>query len=639
MVTIQSYVHQGRHTLRRWALNPRIHSLIRGGGYFLAGFCFSAASLGQRMLPLAPALVCAGGGWPAVLSALGGILGYRVFWSAEQQPLLWLAVSLFVALLLGQRSISRDTPLLLPAIAGLIIASAGVLFQTLGMEDTPIALYLIRVGLAAGATWLFSQLQKGRNPILEWLGWGLLVLSLVQIAPSRWFSLGFFAAGILVNTGAFPAVAIAGLALDLAQVTPVPMTAVLVLSYLVRLLPQKISSISRFAPGVTYLLVMWLCDMWDIYPMPALALGALVGSFLPLPGKIAHRRGETGAAQVRLELASGVLAQTQQLLLEAPEVPVDEDALVSRAAERACGSCPNRKSCKDAPRIALLPGILLHKPLLQQEELPIVCRKSGRFLAELHRSQEQLRSIRADRQRQKEYRSAVIQQYQFLSEFLQDLSDKLSRRTAPTPVYSAQVAVYGNRPEEENGDRCLRFPGTEGKYYVLLCDGMGTGLGAIQEGRTAGVMLRRMLSAGYPAEYALRSINSICALRDRAGAVTMDLAEIHLDCGKVFLYKWGAVPSYLISSLGAEKIGVAGSPPGLSVTDYRESVERLTLRRGQLLIMVSDGIGEAEAMQCCISNAGKAAGELAVALLTTGEASGVDDATVVAISLEPTNEI
>lgn len=638
MVTIQSYVRRGRHTLRRWALNPRVHILVRGGGYFLAGFAFSAASLGHRMLPLAPALVCAGGGWPAVLSALGSLLGYRIFWSGEQQPLVWLAVSLCVALLLGQRAISRDTPLLLPAIAGLIIASSGVLFQTLGMEDTPIALYLIRVGLSAGTTWLFAQLQKGRNPILEWLGCGLLVLALVQIAPSRWFSFGFLAAGMVATTGAFPAVAIAGLALDLAQVTPVPMTAVLVLSYLVRLLPQKVSNISRFAPGVTYLLVMWLCDMWDVYPLPALALGALIGSFLPLPGKIAHRRGETGAAQVRLELASGVLAQTQQLLLEAPEVPVDEDALVTRAAERACGSCPNRKACKDSPRIALLPGLLLHKPLLQQEELPIVCRKSGRFLAELHRSQEQLRSIRADRQRQKEYRAAVIQQYQFLSEYLQDLSDKLSRRTEPTAVYSAQVAVYGNRPEEENGDRCLRFPGTEGKYYVLLCDGMGTGLGAIQEGRTAGIMLRRMLSAGYPAEYALRSINSICALRDRAGAVTMDLAEIHLDCGKVCLYKWGAVPSYLISSLGAEKIGATGSPPGLSVTDYRESMERLTLRRGQMLIMVSDGISEAEAMRCCADCAGKTAGEIAVALLTASEASGIDDATVVAISLEPTNE-
>jgi len=453
-----------------------------------------------------------------------------------------------------------------------------------------------------------------------------------------WFSLGFFAAGALAVMGAFPAVAIAGLALDLAQVTPVPMTEVLVLAYLIRLFPTSTSWAVGIAPGVTYLLVMWLCDMWDILPLPALVLGAVVGSFLPVPGKIAHRRGETGAAQVRLELAAGVLSQTQQLLLEAPEVPLDEDALVTRAAERACADCPNRKGCKDTQRICLLPGLLLHKPLLQTEELPIVCRKSGRFLAELHRSQEQLRSIRADRQRQKEYRTAVIQQYQFLSEFLQDLSDKLPKRTQTPALYSAQVSVFGNRPEEENGDRCLRFPGTEGRYYVLLCDGMGTGLGAVQEGRTAGAMLRRLLSAGYPAEYALRSINNICALRDRAGAVTIDLAEIHLTTGKVSLYKWGAVPSYLVTPMGAEKIGTAGPPPGLSVADYRERTERLTLRQGHLLVMVSDGVAEADAMRCCVDGVDKTPGEIAVALITAAEDSGQDDATVVAISIEPAAE-
>ena len=634
MVSIDSYVRRGKHTLRRWLVDPRVHTLARGSGYFAAGFALSAASLGQGMLPLAMSLVCACGGWSAVLAGLGGALGYRVFWTA-QQPLLWLAAGLCVALLLGRRRISREAPLLMPAIASLIIASSGVLFQTLGAEDTPIALYLIRVGLAGGAAWLFEQIHKGRNPVLEWLTAGLAVLALVQIAPVPWFSFGFLAAGVLAVAGAFPAAAIAGLALDLAGVTPVPMTAVLVQAYLIRLLPRPLGWAGKLAPGVTYLIVMWLYGVWDVLPLPALALGGVVGGFLPLPGKLPHRRGETGAAQVRLELASGVLAQTQQLLLEVPEVPVDEDALVSRAAERACGSCPNRKGCKDTERIGSLPGLLLHKPLLQTDELPIVCRKSGRFLAELHRSQEQLRSIRADRERQKEYRAAVIQQYQFLSEFLQDLSDRLSRRTEKTAVYSAQVAVFGNRPEEENGDRCLRFSGTEGKYYVLLCDGMGTGLGAVQEGRTAGVMLRRLLSAGYPAEYALRSINSICALRDRAGAVTMDLAEIQLDCGKVALYKWGAVPSYLISAVGAEKIGTASPPPGLSVTDYQERIERLSLRKGQLLVMVSDGVGEGEALRCCADGAGKTPGEVAVAILTAAQAGGQDDATVVTISLEP----
>ena len=117
--------------------------------------------------------------------------------------------------------------------------------------------------------------------------------------------------------------------------------------------------------------------------------------------------------------------------------------------------------------------------------------------------------------------------------------------------------------------------------------------------------------------------------------MTVDLAEIQLDSGKVSLYKWGAVPSYLISSLGAEKIGTAGPPPGLSVTDYRESTERVSLRRGQLLVMVSDGIAEAEALRCCVANAGKSAGEVALALMAVGQTEGQDDVTVVTVSLDP----
>ncbi len=637
IISLQSYVRRGRHTLRRLLLDPTVHILLRGTGYVLAGFCLSAASLGHGMLPLAMSLVCVCTGWPAVLTAAGGALGYWVFWGpAGMQGLVWLGAALVMALTLGDRRITRQTPLLLPATAGLIVAATGVAMQSLAGDQTPVLFYILRILLAAGASGLFALVIQGRNPILDWLTAGVAVLALAQILPVPWLGLGYVAGGVLTVAGAFPAAALAGLALDLAQVTPVPMTAVLCLAYMVRFLPRYPQWLIRLAPATFYIVIMALCGMWDLMPLPALLVGGLAGGFVPGPGKANHRRGETGVAQVRLELAAGVLAQTEQLLLEAPVVPVDEDALVNRAAERACSGCPGRKSCKDARRIAQLPGLLLHKPLLTVEELPIICRKSGRFLAELHRSQEHLRSIRADRERQREYRAAVIQQYQFLARYLQDLSDQLGRRSdLESPCYEPAVTVHGNRPEEENGDRCLRFAGTECKYYVVLCDGMGTGLGAVQEGRTAGTLLRRLLTAGYPAEYALRSLNSICALRDRAGIVTVDLAELQLDTGKAVVYKWGAAPSYLVTPVGAEKIGTAGPPPGLSVTDYRESMERLSLRRGETLVMVSDGISEEDALRCCMDAAGGSPGELAEEILACGQLTGEDDATVITVGLYP----
>ncbi len=636
MISLQTYVRRGQFALRRWALNPKLHTLARCLAYVLSGFVLSAASLGNVALPLALGLVCACTGWSALLCAAGSALGYWVFWgSLCVQPVVWLVLGTLVALLLTERRFTQHAPFLVPAVTCLVVAASGVVFQVHFQDNTPILLYLLRVVLAGGSTWLLTRVLRQRDPILEWLTCGIGILSLAQIVPIPYLGFGYIGAAAITVAGAFPAAALAGLALDLAQITPVPMTAVLALSFLVRLLPRCPKQLLRLSPALAFLLVMGLGGYRDLQPLPALLLGGLAGAYLPGPGKATHRRGETGVAQVRLEVAAQVLAQTEQLLLEAPEVPVDEAALVAKAAERACGNCPCRKNCKDSKRIGLLPGPILHKPLLTTEELPLICRKSGRFLAELHRSQEQLRSIRADRERQKEYRSAVIQQYQFLSDYLRDLSDQLARRTdSITPSYVPQVSVYANRPEADNGDRCLQFPGVMCKYYVLLCDGMGTGLGAVQEGRSAGVLLRRLLSAGYPAEHALRSLNSLCALRGRAGAVTVDLLEIQLNNGHAVIYKWGAPASFVVTSMSADKLGCAGPPPGLSVTDCQETSHRLTLRGEETVYLVSDGIGEEEALHCCLTGIGLSAGELSSRILTCAQIAGQDDATVVAIRLE-----
>ena len=638
MISIGSYVRQGRHRLRKWALDPRMHLLARAAGHILSGFLFSAASLAGRAMPLAMGAVLAETGWRAVLTALGGVCGYLLFWGrAGRQGVLWAGMALAATLVPGQR-MDRQTRLLLSALGALITSAAGVAFQFWMEDTTPVPVYILRVTLGVGSTALLLRVSRERNPILDWLTCCAAVLALAQVAPVPALGLGYLAAGVLSAAGAFPAAALAGLALDLAQITRVPMTAVLCGSFLVRFLGDCPKWLRCAAPAGAALAVMGVSGLWDMNVLPGLLLGGTVGAFLPVPGKVAYRRGETGAAQVRLELVAAVLAQTEQLLLEAPRIPVDEDALVARAAERACGGCPCRKVCPDCHKLQQLTGLLLHKPLLSPEELPVICRKSGRFLAELHRSQEQFRAIRADRERQREYRGAVIQQYRFLSEYLQSLSDGLAKRTdGAGPVFSPEIRTFGNRQQEDNGDSAVSFAGVRCRHYALLCDGMGRGLGAIQEARTASTMLRRLLSAGFPPEYSLRSLNSLCALRDRAGAVTVDLAEIELDSGKVTLYKWGAAPSWLVTGLGAEKLGTGGPPPGMSVTEQRETLVRLSLRRDEVLLLVSDGVQE-EALQRCRDMGGAAPAELAAAVLTADVQNGEDDATVVTVRLHPKRE-
>ena len=189
--------------------------------------------------------------------------------------------------------------------------------------------------------------------------------------------------------------------------------------------------------------------------------------------------------------------------------------------------------------------------------------------------------------------------------------------------------------EADNGDHCTWFAGTQCRYYVLLCDGMGTGLGAAQEGKTAVSLLRQMLSAGFPAEHALRSLNSLLALRGRAAAVTVDLAEIRLDTGRATVYKWGAAPSILISERLIDKIGTAGPPPGLSVSEGREMVERLSLCRGEVLVLLSDGVDGEVVRRELARHSQLPPEELAAEILECGTNGKEDDATVIVIRLAP----
>jgi stage II sporulation protein E len=165
---------------------------------------------------------------------------------------------------------------------------------------------------------------------------------------------------------------------------------------------------------------------------------------------------------------------------------------------------------------------------------------------------------------------------------------------------------------------------------------MGTGLGAAREGQSAADLLQRMLCAGFPAEEALESLNSLLILWGRSGAVTVDLAKIRLDTGEAVLYKWGAAPSWLAGSGTAEKIGTAGAPPGLGLNRGMEKTARLSLKRGETLILASDGLdGEgfpAAAAQCRKA----AAGELAEYLLESVGGKSADDATVAVVRLHRT---
>ena len=629
LTSMETCLLRGQRQLRRWLEIPKVRKGLKALLYGGAGFFLSAAALREVSQPLAMGLVCSATGWRALVICLGSLAGYSCFWGADALPgLVWSALGAAASLCLGKTRAAEEQPLLMPVTASFLVAASGLGFQLLGLEDPPLSVYLLRIGAAAAATLLFARAAH-RDAITLWVAGGVGVLALARVRPLPFLGLGYIAGGAICITGAFPAGALAGLGLDLARVTPVPMAAVLCIAYFSRLLHPQYKWIRWIAPVASGLLVMAVCGIWDPMILPGLLAGGYLGKLLPAQPELQHRRGETGIVQVRLEMTAGILARIQQLLLEIPPAPIDEEALLAKAKSQACAACSARNICLEQEKLNVQ---MLHYPLSFQ------CRKTGRMASELRRSQEQLRAMKADRERQRQYRGAVVQQYRFLSEFLRCLADQLPRRgDRITAHFRIEVSARSLSAEKANGDRCMAFPGPGCKYFVLLCDGMGTGVGAADAGDSTAELLRQMLSAGFPPEHAFRSVNSVLALRGQAGAATLDLAEVRLDSGRIALYKWGAAPSWVLGRKRAEKIGTATPPPGISVNESRETVTRLSLRRGEVLILLSDGVEIGEILRRKGMAPDAPPGELAERLLELGCGSGGDDATAAVIRLHPLN--
>jgi serine/threonine protein phosphatase PrpC len=83
-----------------------------------------------------------------------------------------------------------------------------------------------------------------------------------------------------------------------------------------------------------------------------------------------------------------------------------------------------------------------------------------------------------------------------------------------------------------------------------------------------------------------------------------------------------------------EKIGTAGPPPGIRGQDIRVKQERLSLRRGEILILLSDGVDGEGVRRRAVTEAAAPLGELAARLLETGAEETADDSSVAVVRLQ-----
>lgn len=144
------------------------------------------------------------------------------------------------------------------------------------------------------------------------------------------------------------------------------------------------------------------------------------------------------------------------------------------------------------------------------------------------------------------------------------------------------------------GDSVAFFESGDGRSFALLSDGMGSGRNAAHLSGICAVFLQKMLSAGGETGVILRMLNDfLSAGATGESSATVDLLEFDTLTGEGQFWKSGAAPTFVLRGGNLLRITARTAPAGILP---ELDVQRIAfdLQGGDVVVMVSDGIGEGE---------------------------------------------
>lgn len=637
---------QMRQQLNRWSGNPVVELAGRCLGALAAGFILAGASAAGSWLPLPICLAAALGlGLPSFGAYAGGCLGYVVFWNATValEP---MAAGLLVEACLcifGDQP-ARKNRWFGPGMAMALSALAGFLFL-LEQRFAPnmVWRWLLRIAAAGGGTLCFQLALEQGERMCRMVVLALFCAGLCAVQPVG-LPLGLLAAAALAASAlgtdlALPMAVLCGLALDLSWGNGCS-TAVLTLGALVcRGLPWLL----QLGLWLACVLLGVLLTGTSSLLLAAAVPGAVLSRAIPAERLFGTIPAVRTREDQRLLAAAGLLDQLHQCLepTRLPKSDPETAAVFDQAAERVCSMCSLWDDCwgqnvqETVEALDRAAPAMMARGKAVREDLPPLfanrCRHLEGFLNAVNRELDDLSCRRQCRSRIRESRQVLSRQYGVLAQAL------LQKEPPPEPACRFRPEVgfrsRGRGGDTLSGDRGASF--RMGQYfYLLLCDGMGTGTGAAAEAGAAISILRTLLQAGTGPAEALDLLNGIYILRDDGGFATVDLLQADLISGEVCLFKWGAAPSYVKRKGDVEKIGTASPPPGLGTGEaYRPEEAKLSLARGEMLVLVSDGaVGEA-AERFMRQYGGTSPKELASGIISCSQMQEEDDRTAAVLAL------
>lgn len=183
----------------------------------------------------------------------------------------------------------------------------------------------------------------------------------------------------------------------------------------------------------------------------------------------------------------------------------------------------------------------------------------------------------------------------------------LSMRMRSSPVFSCRSGSFSRSAsdtvtESENGvtiEVCDTLPDSvcgdvitsfeaDGRYYMILSDGMGTGKEAALTSGIVTSLLERLIRSGADLECSLRMMNHIVRGAGRECSATVDIAEIDMISGQARFIKSGAAPSFVIRDGSIFRLQSKTVPIGIIRALDAEMI-KFDILPGDTVVMVSDG--------------------------------------------------
>lgn len=624
----------GWRVLREWAL------------ICAAGFVLSGAQVAGRMTPLAACLAAAVPlGFRSVFAAVGAIGGYLLF--AEGGTAAELTA--MTVLMLASAAVFQGTELpargwFFPLISAVVAGVLGAVFFFSAPGGEALLTLLLKLCLSAcGTAGLRSAVQKSRSGRAFFIAALTAGLSGFPVPVD----LGLLAAAALgARLPELGTVLACGLALELSGNYDGCAAAALLLPVLLCRM-FRLRRPARRAPVCFCITfgVLLLCGAGTAGRLLGVGIGCMAGVLLtkvPL-ARLAADPQERAADSLNeaAEVLEALHAQVERG--RPPRAAQSEaDSVYDGAAERVCRCCARFHRCWEhcAERtyhaLTSAGNRIMERGLAQAEDFPAEFRENcchfDGFLTAVNQELEGMLYRRRYRIQMAEARQTVADEFSCIAGFLRDM------QALPENVSGAYRPVTGISTARKpgnlaNGDRGACFFGLRTDYYILLCDGMGSGREAAALSSETVHFLKKLLYAGMDAESALRVLNGAFLLRGDGCFATVDLLRIDLSRGEVLLLKWGGAPAYLRENeRSVKKMGAAALPPGVG-GDYAPEQYRLSLKDGEMLILLSDGAGGENTEELIAGYTGESPRELAALLIAGAEA--MDDMTAVAVSLRP----